>query len=134
MPDKVEKVTERQVVDDAGGRTTTRAVSTNSRDAGISKVAQIIWFIVSVLVILLILRFILSLMGANPTNGFANFIYSLSNPFVAPFRGLLRSGTVQLGVARFEFETLVAAVVYTLLGWIIVQMVSLTSKNPDAIE
>lgn len=131
MPDQVEKVTEQQVVDDAGRTTTTRAVSSDSRDADVNKVAQIIWFIVGVLVALLIVRMVLALLGANPDNAFTDLIYTLSNPFVAPFRGLLTDGTVELGVARFELETLLAVILYTLVGWGIVKLVSLAQKNPS---
>ncbi len=132
MADQVEKVTEQQTEDAAGRVTTTRAVSADSQERQVNKVNQVIWFIFGVLVVFLLLRIVLSLMGANEENAFANFIYSLTNPFVSPFRGLLQQGEFQAGVSRFEVETLVAAAIYLLLGWGITAGVNLAKKNPEA--
>jgi len=124
MADQVDKVSE---VTDGG--VTTRAVSHESRDQNVSKVAQIIWFIIGIIVSLLALRVVLALVGANLENAFASFIYNLSEPFVAPFRGLLQVGEFKAGVSRFELETIVAAIVYVLIGWGIASAVRLASKN-----
>ena len=128
MADRVERVSEETNVDN-GRVVTERAVSSESRDASVAKTAQIIWFIVGVIVFLLLLRMVLALLGANPENAFANLIYTLSNPFVSPFRGLLQVGAVQMGVSRFETETLVAVTVYTLLGWGVVKLINLGRKD-----
>lgn len=77
---------------------------------------RIIWFIADVILILLAFRFILALLGANPSNGFANFIYDTSHPFVAPFFSLF-SYDQQFGVSRFEIYTLVAMLVYAVIAW-----------------
>lgn len=86
--------------------------------------AQIIYMIGSVIVALLTLRLILAMLGANASNAFANFIYSITLPLVAPFFGLFNY-RVQYGVGRFEFETLIAIIVYTLLAWFVVRMLSI---------
>lgn len=131
MPDQVEKVTEQRTTDGAGQQVTTRAVSTETRDAKVNKAAQVVWFIFGVLTALLLLRVVLSLMGANTENSFASFIYTVTNPFVSPFRGLLQQGEFQAGISRFEFETLVAAAIYLLLGWGIATAISLSKKNTE---
>ena len=131
MADEVNKVTEQQTVDGSGRTTTTRAVSSDSYDNTVSKVAQIVWFIVGVLVLLLMLRIVLSLLGANEANAFASFVYGLTDIFVAPFRGLLQQGEFQRGVSRFEVETLVAALIYLLVGWGIVGAINLAKKKPE---
>jgi hypothetical protein len=74
---------------------------------------------------LIAIRFVLSLLGANPDNMFADLIYSLSYPLVAPFFGLF-GYTLQYGVARFEFESLVAMLVYGLVGYGLARMMSAT--------
>lgn len=132
MPDQVEKITEQHTQDAAGQQVTTRAVSTETRDAKVNKTAQVVWFIIGVLTTLLLLRVVLSLMGANLENSFANFIYTVTNPFANPFRGLLQQGEFQAGISRFEFETLIAAIVYLLLGWGITAAINLSKKNTDA--
>ncbi len=95
-------------------------------------VARVIYTISAVITSLLALRFLLSLLGANPANSFANLIYSLSRPLVAPFFGLFNYNA-QLGIARFEFETLIALIVYGLLAWILVRIFS-GSPRGDIVE
>jgi YggT family protein len=91
----------------------------------VSKLAQIVWFIVGLIVTLLVIRILLALAGANLDNEFASFIYSLSDPLVSPFRGLLRIGEFQAGIARFEVETFVAMIVYVLAGSLLVRAIDL---------
>jgi len=78
--------------------------------------ARIIWYLTGILLVLLAFRFVLALLGANPSNGFANFIYSTSHPFVAPFFGLFNYHLLY-GVSRFEIYTLIAMAVYAIIGW-----------------
>ena len=80
-----------------------------------SKVVQAIYLIFGIVETLLVLRFILKLLGANPEAGFASFIYRVSTPLVAPFAGLF--GSPQLNGMVLELEVLVAIVVYGLVAW-----------------
>ncbi|HET6924787.1 MAG TPA: hypothetical protein VFH39_03090 [Candidatus Saccharimonadales bacterium] len=85
--------------------------------SGRTNLAQrIIWFLAGILLLLLVFRFVLALLGANPSNWFANFIYTTSHPFVAPFFGLF-GYHLQYGVSRFEIYTLVAIAVYVVIAW-----------------
>lgn len=87
-------------------------------------VARVVYTISGIITTLLALRFILVLLGANPANSFANFIYDITRPLVAPFFGLFSYQTT-LGIARLEFETLVAIVVYMFIAWVIVRLLTL---------
>jgi uncharacterized protein YggT (Ycf19 family) len=89
--------------------------------------ARIIWFVGGVIIALLALRFLLRLLGANPSNGFADFIYSLSYPFAAPFFGLFNYSE-NLASGRFEFETLIALLVYALIAWALARLVTLGKR------
>lgn len=84
-----------------------------------AKIAQVVWLLIIIILVLLAIRVLFALLGANLDNAFASFIYSVTEPFVVPFRGLLQVGEVQYGVSRFEFETLVAMVIYFLAGVIV---------------
>lgn len=132
MADRFEKVTEQKTTDAEGRTVVTRTASADSQDRQVNKVNQIIWFIFGVLIVLIALRVVLSLIGANADNQFANLIYSVTNIFVSPFRGLLQVGEFQAGVSRFEFESIVAILIYSLLGWGITAAVNLVKKNPEA--
>jgi uncharacterized protein YggT (Ycf19 family) len=87
--------------------------------------ARIIWYIAGVLLVLLAFRFLLSLLGANTSNWFANFIYSTSHPFVSPFFSLFSYNNYSYGVSRFEVYTLVAMLVYTVIAWGLARLVTL---------
>ena len=51
--------------------------------ASLDRAKRILWFVVSLIVALIVLRFVLLALGANAENGFATFVYGLSNLFVA---------------------------------------------------
>jgi uncharacterized protein YggT (Ycf19 family) len=91
--------------------------------------ARLVYLIGGVIITLLALRFLLALLGANPNNGFANFIYTLSHPFAAPFFSLF-SYDQTLGSSRFELGTLVAIVVYALLTALLARLVTIGSRRP----
>jgi len=96
---------------------------------GMTLLERIIYLVGGIIIALLALRFLLSLLGANKGNGFADFIYSASHPFVAPFFGLFNYDE-QIGVSRFEFETLVAIVVYAIVMAILARLVTIGSRRP----
>jgi hypothetical protein len=77
---------------------------------------------------LLGLRFMLALLGANASNGFVSFIYDISRPFAAPFFGIFNYDT-RLGVSRFEFETLIALVVYAVATWALTYLLTMTRRR-----
>jgi len=56
------------------------------------------------------------LLGANPYNLFAGFIYALTDILLFPFVGIIRSPTLQ-GYQSLEWSTLIAMVVYWLIFW-----------------
>ena len=89
---------------------------------------RVIWFVAGVILILLAFRFVLSLLGANTTNGFANFIYTTSHPFVAPFFSLFKYNNINYGVSRFEVYTLFAMLVYTAVAWLLTTLVDVSRR------
>ena len=86
---------------------------------------RVVWFIGGVVLILLAFRFLLSLLGAHASNGFANFIYSISHPFVAPFFSLFNYNKYSYGVSHFEIYTLFAMAFYAVLTWGITKLVTI---------
>jgi hypothetical protein len=86
---------------------------------GTNVLTRIIWLMAGIILLLLAFRFLLSLLGANTTNGFADFIYRTSHPFVAPFFGLFNYNSIQYGTSRFEVYTLVAMLAYAAIAWVL---------------
>jgi cation transport ATPase len=89
---------------------------------------RVIWYIAGILLVLLAIRFVLTLLGANESNGFASFIYIVTFPFVAPFFGLFNY-EIEYGVSRFEIFTLVAMAVYALVAYGIAQLFNLGRRE-----
>jgi len=107
-------VADREVVEPAGG----------SYIAGV--LSNIIWLVAVVITLLLAFRFILAALGANPGNGFVDFIYTVSHPFAAPFFGIFNYNDVYLqGTGSpLEIYTLVAMAVYLAAAWILSALVN----------
>lgn len=84
---------------------------------------RVIWLIAGIIMGLVALRFLLRLLGANPNNGFADFIYTISYPFAAPFFGLFNN-TANLANGRFEYESLIAILVYAFVAWLLAKIVT----------
>lgn len=85
------------------------------------KVSQIIWLLFGGLEALIGIRVILMLIGANPANGFTAFVYQLTQLFLWPFQSLIANPTFQN--MTLEVTSIIAMIVYALLGWIIVRMI-----------
>ena len=84
-------------------------------------ITSVTYFVLGVLEVILLLRFIFRLLGANQDNAFIMFLYNLSHVFVIAFNGIFNDQTLgRNGV--FEISTLVAMVVYALLAWGIVSL------------
>jgi hypothetical protein len=126
-----EQIREERAVDSDGLATskTTRVVDDSVPAAadkadGVVIATRVVWFIAGVLLVLLAFRFVFIMLGANPSNGFVDFIYSASHPFAAPFFGIF-GYTQTLGSARVEWSTLVAMLVYTLIAWGITRLITI---------
>ncbi|HSJ53827.1 MAG TPA: YggT family protein [Anaerolineae bacterium] len=83
--------------------------------------SQVIWLLTGLLVGLIGIRFVLKLLAANPSAGFAQFIYSVTDLFMAPFAGL--TATPSASGVVLELPALIAMIVYALLGWLIVRLI-----------
>jgi YggT family protein len=97
---------------------------------GMDQVNRIILAILGIVEIGLGLRFVLKLIAANAGSGFADFIYGITGPFIAPFAGLV--GTPAAGGVVLEVTTLIAMAVYALLVWIILQGVSIAMARTSS--
>jgi uncharacterized protein YggT (Ycf19 family) len=93
------------------------------RREGTLRIQKGIYLLFGILEGLLAIRFVLPLLGANPGAGFAQFIYSITKPFLAPFVGLF--GAARFEGSVFEVNPLVAILVYALIAWVLVKAVGL---------
>lgn len=89
------------------------------RDAAY-RLVQAIYLVFALVEALIAIRFVLRLLGANPSAGFAQFIYGITNFLVAPFFGLF--GNPSYDGSVLELTSLTALVVYALLAWLIAKI------------
>jgi len=132
MAERIEKVTRVEpATTQAAGTREVHEVYENDV-ASSTLAARVIWYIAGVLLVLLAFRFVLALLGANPSNGFANFIYTVSHPFVAPFFSLF-GYNLRYGVSRFEIYTLVAMAVYAVIAWGLARLVTIGRPHQHTV-
>jgi len=85
------------------------------------RVVQLVYWVFGLIEGLILIRFILKALGANPSAGFAQFIYGITAPLVTPFYGLFGNPSAQGSV--LELHSIVALIVYALLAWLIAKLV-----------
>ena len=95
---------------------------------------QIVWYILSLLEVLLAFRFVLKLTGANPLAGFTSFIYGITYIFTAPFLSVFHITRIEGSI--FEWTTLLAMLVYWMVAMGIVKLLFMgkTVSTPEAAE
>jgi uncharacterized protein YggT (Ycf19 family) len=99
-----------------------------SGPSGLAVVRRIVGLIFGILIGLILLRFVLLLLGANSDNGIVDAIYGISEPLVAPFRGIFALETFRpTGNSVVDIAALVAIV-----GWLLIYLVVFAIlKIPD---
>ena len=88
-----------------------------------------IYSIIGIIEILLMLRFILRLLGANAQNEFARLINNLSAPFIAPFSTLFISPTSDSGANIFDVNIMIAIIAYGVLSYLLIALVRFVFYN-----
>jgi YggT family protein len=106
-----------------------RAITAANQNSTTARIVNIVYFLFGVVEVLLTLRVVLHMIGANPANGFASLIDGLSYPFIFLFSTLVQNPS--LGApAVLEITTLIAMIVYGILAWLIGRMVWLMMSRP----
>jgi len=106
-----------QVADKFRAKAVNEVVDTErevERARGAARVSQVVDYIFYVIYALLGLRFLLALLAARSGAGFVRFIVAVTNPFYAPFKGIVASPSTDSG-HTLMVPLLIAIVVYILL-------------------
>ncbi len=91
-------------------------------------VKMLISLVVNAAVVVLGLRFLLRLFGANPAAPFVGWIYEASGPLLAPFRGIFINPQLESGTF-LELSTLFAIVIYLLAGYFLEWLATLLKEG-----
>lgn len=89
--------------------------------------ATIISFIVGIIQLILVLRFIFQLFNANEGAAFAQLIYGLSQPLLLPFAAIFPNLELANGFV-VELSTIVAIIVYGVVGMLLKRLFSVRKE------
>jgi hypothetical protein len=92
--------------------------------------SRIVYYVLGVVQVILAMRVLLALLGANRSNAFVQFVFDVSRPLAQPFFSLF-GYEPRYGSSHLEMGTLVAMLVYALLAWGIVSLIQLPSRHRD---
>jgi uncharacterized membrane protein len=116
-PGESQKV--KQVAGDFRAKAVNEVVATErevERGRGAARVSQVIDYIFYLLYALLGMRFLLALLAARSTAGFVQFIVTVTNPFYAPFKGIVASPSTNEG------HTLLLPIVVAIIAYVILHL------------
>lgn len=133
MADEIQETREVRTTDAQVGDTNVQRQSVREVSSAPGNVVaqRVVWYIVGFIIALLALRLVLQLLGANQGNAFVDLVYGMSGIFATPFFGMFNY-TPSYGISYFEISTLVAILIYALVGWGIAKLFTLNSNHPDA--
>ena len=94
------------------------------------RAAAVVGLIVGVIEVLIAGRFLGKLLGASSQSSFVGFIYGVTDPMVAPFRGIFANSGSSNNV--FEPAALVAMLLFALVGWGIVVLIRIATAPKGA--
>lgn len=96
---------------------------------------RVVWFVFGAIEVLIAVRFVLELLGANTQAGFVRITHSVSGIFMAPFVAIFSSQRVSSG-ATVEWSALVAIAVYALIAWGVVALIHAVNprRQSDTVE
>jgi predicted ATPase len=89
------------------------------------RAAAVVGFVVGLVDVLIAARFLGKLLGASVQSAFVHFIYQVSSVMVAPFTGIF--GDTGTKTNTFETASLVAIVVYAVVGWGLVVLIRIVT-------
>jgi uncharacterized protein YggT (Ycf19 family) len=102
------------------------------RARGLARVSQVVDYIFYLIYALLGMRFFLNLLGARQGAGFVQFINNVTDPFYAPFKGIVPTPSTAEGF-RLALPILVALIAYILLHLAINGLLRLFAHRKTAI-
>ncbi len=92
------------------------------------KITELTWLFFIILEVLIGLRVVLKLIGANPASLFVALLYGVTGIFLIPFAGMLNNPT--FGNMLLEISSIIAMFVYVLLGWVVDRIIYLVFYWP----
>lgn len=91
-------------------------------------IKELILFALGVVELLLVIRFVLRLLAANPGAEIVAWVYEVSQPFLAPFMFIFPNPSLRGGFA-LEFTTLFAIFAYAFIGYVVQEVLDVMDRR-----
>lgn len=90
----------------------------DTEDKWFYKIRGFVYYILSVIEVLLAFRLVFKMLGARTGNMFVDFLYSITDIFILPFTGIFRTLASGRNISQFVFEpsTVIAMIVYAIIA------------------
>jgi uncharacterized protein YggT (Ycf19 family) len=95
-------------------------------------VSQVIDYLFFIIYALFAIRLVLALMAARKSAGFTQFIFGVTDPFFAPFRGIVASPSVDGGYT-LALPIVIALIAYAILHALINGMLRLLAQRKTQV-
>jgi hypothetical protein len=118
----------------AGGQETVRTDSRRSSTTGPSSpelIRRVVVLLFGLIQIVIGLRFVFLLLDAREANGLVSAVLNVSQLFVAPFEGILRTNGLASHGNFFDYTAIVALVGWTILELIVIWAVAIFRREPS---
>jgi len=118
---------------DGAGKTTVRTDSrrvSTMRPEGSELTRRIVVLLFGLIQVVIGLRFVLLLLNAREANGLVSGILDISQFFMAPFDGILRTDALHASGSIFDVTAIVAFVGWTILELIVLWAVGIFRREP----
>jgi hypothetical protein len=128
-------VTQTPNVDTSGSAaqtTRTERRQTTFNPGGSEMARRVVVLVFGLVQVLIGLRFVLLLLDAREANGLVSGIINLSQLFVAPFEGILRTDALHSSGMVFDVTALVALAGWTILELIVIWVVGVFRRRQTA--
>lgn len=90
-------------------------------EKGEGLISVLISIVFGIVITFVALRFVFGIFNVSPLNSFAGWVYDVSQPLVMPFFKLL-GDEINTLAGSFELATLVALIVYSLIGGVLMRV------------
>ena len=101
-----------------------------ARTSPMTPIIRTVWLLFGVLIALIGIRILFLALGANEGNVIVDSIYAITDPFVAPFRGIFSIDQVRRpGQSVFDVAALLAIIGWTLVALLITAILKIPDRS-----
>jgi uncharacterized protein YggT (Ycf19 family) len=101
-----------------------------ARTSPMEPIRRAVWLLFGVLVALIGIRILFLAFGANEGNAIVDGIYAITEPFVAPFRGIFNFDEVRpIGESVIDVAAFVAIIGWTLIALLITAILRIPDRT-----